>query len=741
MDAIINITITTSITTLIILGIKFLLRNKISPKAQFALWIIVGLRLLVPVLPQSSMSIFNTVPQVKNIETSHIPIESIEPQTKAYVRGNIVVGEKDKEFILSKGLVDNAIFIWLSGAIIMLIYVGGSYFIYNRKAKKFAMLNQEEINLLLQECKDKLNINGEIKVRLGGETPLLKGIFNPEIIIPEGYSKEELRSVFLHELTHYKHKDILLNIISTLFLCIYWYNPIMWFSFSVFRRDMEILCDYRVLEVYKNKKEYAEVLLKTALKNNKFLLCSTSMQNGEKDITRRIKYIAYFKKPKLFWSSVGIIVAVAIAAGCLTNPVGKAFNSPNKLDYEKIYSYKTSYVGDASKVGNLTDRLYYGEYKNGFELHTESEPYGATINYLYKLEDLYPTDEMMKNAAIMFCLIDNVDNINFDFDTGEKSKRFSLGRGIFEHILNKDLREYSTSFQKFNEEFIPMIENQNWSTVIAPMDNISDAIKEKVEKKLEVIISSPKSSSNPNDYIKAHDREYEDILKMGDEALQYMLSVFKNKEAKGIKAHIMMSLCIELLGDRNNVLEGTYSSPEEWYEKLSPYTASKLPPFKYETSNKIEQMVYLGAIDRYSGGRNDEVVTIVAPRIFGTYENDKELKMFVTVYYSEFKLYDKTLSEYSAGIVPGAIVYSKNNDGSYSFKEYIEAMDGAEWAKSIENFCKPRGDIAKDIIDHYGNREDLSKLMNENLIKYLKENKMDGIKLKQRNGEIIPLTY
>lgn len=189
---------------------------------------------------------------------------------------------------------------------------------------------------------------------------------------------------------HYKYKDVLWNIIGTLLLCIYWYNPIIWFSFFEFRKDIEILCDYRVLQVYKNKKDYASVLLKTALNKNRFIMATTSMQNGKRDISKRIKYIAYFKKPKVIWTIIGVMVAIIIGIVCLTNPAGKPTNSTGTpiaetsdiakdLDYKRIYGHKTLYVGNASKVGNLTDYLYYAKYKNGFSLNTDARPYAVNI--------------------------------------------------------------------------------------------------------------------------------------------------------------------------------------------------------------------------------------------------------------------------------------------------------------------------------------------------------------------------
>ena len=67
-------------------------------------------------------------------------------------------------------------------------------------------------------------------------------------------------------------------------------------------------------------------------------------------------------------------------------------------------------------------------------------------------------------------------------------------------------------------------------------------------------------------------------------------------------------------------------------------------------------------------------------------------------------------------------------------------MDGSYFAKSIEEFCHPRKDIARAMLRHYGNYEDLFVLMRENIIYYLETNGLNGINLKQNDGKIVPLT-
>lgn len=86
-----------------------------------------------------------------------------------------------------------------------------------------------------------------------------------------------------------------------------------------------------------------------------------------------------------------------------------------------------------------------------------------------------------------------------------------------------------------------------------------------VEKNLEIIMSSPKFSSSPGDYIKEHQKEFGSIVGMGENALKYMLEQFKEMDEKGLKGHIMARACIGILGKRNQV--EWYETGEDWYNQ------------------------------------------------------------------------------------------------------------------------------------------------------------------------------
>lgn len=442
--------------------------------------------------------------------------------------------------------------------------------------------------------------------------------------------------------------------------------------------------------------------------------------------------------------SIALITIVLMGIGCSADALPAMENEIVGYSAETLFKYKTKYVGDAPKVGAIAGHLPFSQYKRGISLQTETEPYGLTVNYVLTPDEFSTimstgNKEILQNAAIIFCLVDNVGTIQLRFDDGSSIHTYAFDREGLGKAFGHDFREYSSSIEVFKDEFLPLLSGfgpEDAGDYNTPVS--IDKIAFKVEANLEVITSSPKGVSNPWPYMETHPTECEEILKMGDAALDYMLSQFATGRAQGLKAHVMMSLCKDILGDRNNVAEGTYSSPMEWYLKLEPYTARKLLEFSPRTKDEIENLVYSAALNRHKSNKASMVV--VAPRIFGTHKSGNTLMIFATVYYSGFNLYGNILSQEEAAVVPSAIIYSKNSDGTYTLVDYVNAKDGSYWRKSIEEFCAPRSDIARAILKHYGNYSDLEDLMKMNTMECLKQNNLTGIFLKSHTGELIPLT-
>ncbi len=380
MELLLNMTIGGTVTACVILLIKRLLKNKLTPKWHFYIWVILAVRLMIPGLPESDFSLLNAVPTAQNITQVQKAPNHIAPADKglgSFVEGNLVMKspvtgtERRSAFSVPEQRVNLLFAGWLAGAVLMAGWLTGTYLRFCRRTKKLPMCRDGEILQLLAECRADAGIRSDrITLRFGGATPMLHGILKPTILIPEGCSREELRHVLIHELCHYKHKDTLVNIICSAFLSFYWFNPVIWFCFYAIRRDIEFLCDERVIEITGDRKEYSRTLLKTALKKNQFLFATTSMQNGEKEVSKRIRHIAYFKKPKLWISALAILAVLAAGAVCLTDASGlKTAN----VDVGGGYFIKVpkSWIGSSGELlftdqeGKSFGGAYYSEVEPG----------------------------------------------------------------------------------------------------------------------------------------------------------------------------------------------------------------------------------------------------------------------------------------------------------------------------------------------------------------------------------------
>ncbi|MBW7573423.1 hypothetical protein [Caproiciproducens faecalis] len=242
----------------------------------------------------------------------------------------------------------------------------------------------------------------------------------------------------------------------------------------------------------------------------------------------------------------------------------------------------------------------------------------------------------------------------------------------------------------------------------------------RIESDLQTILSSPLHSSNPNDYIIAHQQEYERIVKQGETALNYLLGEFKDGRSEGLRGEVMKAICMELLGDKNNVPEGSYETAQEWYEKFVPLEPRSLPKTDCweKTQDEVLNFVYTAALNKYDPQKED-TVTIAAPVLYGSETQGTAVRAFATVYVQDFQVIGNTVCERSGAVIPAAISGTLSTDGrTVSCTGYTQAKDGSDWAPSIREFCGAHKDIAEKMIAGYS-EDDFQTLMKKNLQYYL----------------------
>ena len=123
------------------------------------------------------------------------------------------------------------------------------YFWSRRKLLRVSSPAGEEDQAALEAARRRTGCDREAELyRCSGiHTPMLMGFRRPVILLPADVPAGSLEAALAHELTHLKHRDTWYMLLMTLARCVHWFNPLVWLMVRTARRDMELYCDYDLL--------------------------------------------------------------------------------------------------------------------------------------------------------------------------------------------------------------------------------------------------------------------------------------------------------------------------------------------------------------------------------------------------------------------------------------------------------------------------------------------------------------
>ncbi|WP_242951700.1 M56 family metallopeptidase [Clostridium felsineum] len=339
-----------AVAALIIWVIKLVLKNRMSPTWHYYIWLIILIRLILPYSLSSPVSIYNTVNIDRSVSKNIINsnnTQMISNQTTSYIKVN-----SNNDFIKDKkqDILKILSVVWIVGIVIGVVYLFSVYLIFYSKIRKEPEYREVEICDLLEECKKEMKIkrNIQIKKSQSVKTPCITGFIKPCILLPDyiayKLTKEEIKYVIIHELSHFKHKDIIINWISILLNLIHWFNPILYFSFKKLKQDSEIACDAKALSYIKNgeRKEYGKTIINliTIISTFDVKPWEVAMVN-KSEIKRRIIMISKFKKRRIVGTIVGVLLVGAVGVSVLTNERSLGIGS-NKIAETKANTKVTN---------------------------------------------------------------------------------------------------------------------------------------------------------------------------------------------------------------------------------------------------------------------------------------------------------------------------------------------------------------------------------------------------------------
>lgn len=123
-----------------------------------------------------------------------------------------------------------------------------------------------------------------------------------------------------HEYAHLARGDQFWKPLGFTILSIYWFHPLVWVSYILFCRDMELACDERVVRDLSlaDKIAYSETLLLCSVRKKSVAACPLSF--AEVGVKTRVKSVLRYKKPLVSVVVLSCIAVLAVAGFFLTEP-------------------------------------------------------------------------------------------------------------------------------------------------------------------------------------------------------------------------------------------------------------------------------------------------------------------------------------------------------------------------------------------------------------------------------------
>ena len=341
--------VSSSVLILVVIALRYVLRGKLSLRMQYALWLLVLVRLLVPVsFGASDLSVMNAVPErapavqqgtykqdivgerndaPTNAGTVGIPAQSMNEAAPPNLVQNVTTATVTAPTVEKTDWARIAKTVWLAGAAAL----GLVFLAVNLRFGKKLRRSRERVE----------ETDACLPVYESGETdtPCLFGVAKPSIYVtPDTRTEAEtLRYALAHEQTHYRHGDNLWAVLRGVCLALHWYNPLVWWAAELSRRDAELACDEATIRRIgeSERAAYGRTLIRmTCEKRPALLVTATMMTDSGKGLKERISLLV--KKPKTAaYTAVAVLLIAGLSVACtftggrenaeLAEPFGKSY--------------------------------------------------------------------------------------------------------------------------------------------------------------------------------------------------------------------------------------------------------------------------------------------------------------------------------------------------------------------------------------------------------------------------------
>ena len=338
---ILKLNIIAAVVILLVKVLATLFKGRVSARWKYFIWLLITISLCVPVRLPANLALvdFKVLrSSQQNTQNPKITDYAVRPEESQKITENVSSASNDMKNLTEipeqkrtvryesdkwLGIVA-LIFaaVWLSVAVLKLTGELLAYYFSIRNLERMSLQVSDPVSIQMYRaaCQKKhVRRIPELRQNAGLTTPLLAGLLHTKLYLPAtGYSAEERKLIFYHELTHYCHRDLWYKMLLRICASIYWFNPFLLIMLKEADKDIENLCDTAVINRV-NKKDhrlYRQLLLRTVAMNNQIPYVTASLNDSGMVFKDRILYMVNIRKLRR-GILPGILVTVLLAGSNL----------------------------------------------------------------------------------------------------------------------------------------------------------------------------------------------------------------------------------------------------------------------------------------------------------------------------------------------------------------------------------------------------------------------------------------
>ena len=420
LKLLLSLSLSGTLLILLLLLLRPVYGNRLSKGWQYYIWLVVIVRLLLPITPETSLvgSLFQQAGQAaysgvsvspaeeQNLSNSDIIADFTADSTPA------PDASKNKEGLsapadsrslnsgstLTERAVQALLTVWLAVSLLLLVR---KITVYQSFAKYVTAGSRpiDDIALLERfgQMMEQNRIKGSIDLCSNSliSSPLLIGFAHPRIILPdENMSETDFYYTILHELIHYKRRDMFYKWLVQFTICLHWFNPIVYLMGRKINCLCELSCDERVMESLsaEDRKRYGDTLLNAAGTGGSYkdALASLTLNESKELLKGRLESIMNYHKitktikaAALFFTA--ILIGTAAVLGAYAAPAGRISSGSDG----RISPDSSSRI--VSDSGSRQALDYTIQYENGtyyilaYGADETDKPTSSVSNGFYKL--------------------------------------------------------------------------------------------------------------------------------------------------------------------------------------------------------------------------------------------------------------------------------------------------------------------------------------------------------------------